>query len=204
MIATYANVLNGEGGIVFDAGFGRFLSASADEKDNRKYIQNVAEWLEQNSSSSEKSVLIYNTFHTSGLDNNAFSKNVLPALEQEGFSVKMTDRRETPEVTEQLLGKYNQLWVFFGESGQAPYLSDAELEAISRFAGDGKSMLIVAGKQQDGSNDLNAANRLSSRYGVTYSGFVEHNEELPASTASHFLYRASGILGSVLKFVHKA
>jgi len=204
MIATYTNVLNGEGGIVFDAGFGRFLSASANEKDNRKYIQNLAEWLEQNSSSSGKSVLIYNTFHTSGLDNNAFSKNVLPALEQEGFSVKITDRRETPEVTEQLLGKYNQLWVFFGESGQAPYLSDAELEAISRFAGDGKSMLIVAGKQRDGINDLNAANRLSSRYGVTYSGFVEHNEELPASTASHFLYRASGILGSVLKFVHKA
>lgn len=204
MIATYTNVLEGQGGVVFDAGFGRFLSASADEKDNQKYIQNVAEWLEQNSNSSERSVLIYNTFHTSGLDNDAFSKNVLPALERKGFSVKITDRRQTPEVTEQLLGKYNQLWVFFGESGRAPYLSDAELEAISRFAGDGKSMLIVAGKQRDGINDLNAANRLSSRYGVTYSGFVEHKEELSASTASHFLHRASGVLGWVLKFVHKA
>jgi uncharacterized membrane protein YraQ (UPF0718 family) len=204
MIATYNNAVEGVGGVVFDAGFGRFLSASADEKDDRKYIQNVAEWLEQNSSSPGKSVLIYNTFHASGLDNDTFSKSVLPALEQRGFSVKITDRRETPEVTEQLLGKYNQLWVFFGESGRSPYLSDAELEAISQYAGDGKSMLIVAGKQRDGSNDLSAANQLSSRYGVTYSGFIEHEEELPASTASHFLHRASGILGRVLKFVHKA
>jgi len=204
IIATYNNSLEGQGGIVFDAGFERFLSASAGEKDNRKYIQNIAEWMEQNSSSSGKSILIYDTFHASGLDKNAFSKNVLPALEQIGFSVKITDRRETPEVTEQLLGKYNQLWVFFGESGQNRYFSDAELETISRFTGDGKSMLIVAGKHGNGTSDLTAATNVSSKYGVTYSGFVEHEEELPASTASYFLHRASGILGRILKLVHKA
>jgi uncharacterized membrane protein YraQ (UPF0718 family) len=205
MIATYNNDLEGHGGIVFDAGFERFLYGSADKYDNRQYIMNTASWLEQNNMSSVKRhILIYDTFHKSGPDKSAFSKNALMLLEGKGFNVTITDRRETPEVTKQLLEKYSQLWLFLGESGSGQYFSDAEQETIARFTRDGRSMLIVAGEHQDGAHGMTAANQLSSRYGVIFSGFVEHKEELPASTASHFLNSASGFLGRILKLVHKA
>lgn len=205
IIATYNNDLEGQGGIVFDSGFERFLNGSADKYDNRKYINNIAEWLEENNNSPlRRSILIYDTFTKSGLDKNTFGKNLLTALDKKGFNVRITDRQETPVVSKRLLGEYGQLWILFGESGQGRYFSDAELEAISGFTGDGKGMLIVAGKHRGGTNDLTAANQLSSRYGVLFSGFVENKDELPASTASHFLNRTSETLREILKFVHKA
>lgn len=205
IIATYNNDLEGQGGIVFDSGFERFLNDVADKYDNRQYINNIATWLEQdNNSSVKRSILIYDTFYKSGLDKNMFSKNVLALLKKNGFEVKITDRHETPEVSERLLGGYSQLWLIFGESDSGLHLSDAELDRISRFVGDGKGILIVGGKFRDGTNDLSAANQLSSRYGVIFSGFVKNKEELPATTASYFLNRMSGTLGRILKFVHKA
>ncbi len=205
IIATYNNDMERQGGIVFDSGFERFLNDSADKYDNLQYINNIATWLEQNNNSSVKrSILIYDTLHKSGLDKNTFSKNILAILEGKGFKVRMTDRHETPQVSERLFGGYSQLWIFFWEADSGRYFSDAELETISRFTGDGKSMLIVSGKHRDGTNDLSAANQLSSRYGVIFSGFVENKEELPATTASYFLNRMSGTLGRILKFVHKA
>lgn len=205
IIATYTNDLEGHGGIVFDSSFERFLNDSASKFDNRKYINNIATWLEENNTSSAKrSILIYDTFHESGPDRNTFSKNAIALLEKKGFKIRITDRQETPEVSERLLGEYGQLWIFFREADSGRYLSDAELETISGFTGDGKSMLIVGGKHQDGTNDPSAANQLSSRYGVIFSGFVKNKEELPASTASYFLNRTSETLGRILKFVHKA
>jgi len=205
IIATYNNDLEGQGCIVFDSGFERFMNDAADKYDNRQYINNIATWLEQNNNSSVKrSILIYDTFYKSGLDKNTFSKNVLALLKKNGFEVKITDRHETPEVSERLLGGYSQLWIIFGESASGLHLSDAELERISRFVGDGKGILIVGGKLRDGTNDLYAANQLSSRYGVIFSGFIKNKEELPATTASYFLNRMSGTLGRILKFVHKA
>jgi uncharacterized membrane protein YraQ (UPF0718 family) len=205
IIATYNNDLERQGGIVFDSGFERFLNGSADKYDNRQYINNIATWLEENNNSSlKRSILIYDTFYKSGLDKNTFSKNVLVLLKKKGFKVIITNRHETPEVSERLLGGYSQFWIFFEESDSGRYFSDAELETISRFTGDGKSMLIVSGKPRDGTTDLSAANQLSSRYGVIFSGFVENKEELSATTASYFLNRMSGTLGRILKFVHKA
>lgn len=205
MIATYRNDLEGQGAVVFDTGFGRFLNTSADRYDNLKYISNIADWLEDNSSSSvKKSILIYNTFAESGLDKSAFSKNALALLSKKGFSVRLTDRRETPEISGRLLGDFSQCWIFSGESGPGHNLTTAELEILSKFFGEGNSMLIVAGKHQEGTNDLTAVNRLSSRYGVIFSGFVDNKDELPASTASHFFNRTSEVLGRILRLAHKA
>jgi hypothetical protein len=205
MIATHTDDLGGQGGIVFDSGFGRFLDDSVDRFDNRKYVMNVAAWLEQgNTSPAERNILIYDTFQGSGLDKDAFSRVIPALLEKNGFKVRITDRRETPEVTEGLLRGYSQLWLFFGGSEAGRHFSEAELETISKSAGNGMSMLIVAGNHRDGADDLSAPNQLASRYGVLFSGYVEHKEELPATTASYFFHRASGVLGKVLKVVHKA
>lgn len=204
LIATYNNALEGQGGIVFDAGFNRYLNASADKYDNKQYMRNVVEWLEQNSSSTERIVLIYDISGNAGSDRNLFSKNAASVLEEKGFKVKITNRHETPVVSERLLKEYGQFWLFFGEPEPGNIFSAAELADISRFTGEGKSMLIVAGKHQEGTNDLTAVNRLSSRYGVIFSGFVDNKDELPASTASHFFNRTSEVLGRILKLAHKA
>ena len=205
MIATYTNDLDGQGGVVFDSGFERFLDGSADKYDNRQYIRNVAEWLEQNSRSPvTKRILVYNTFTRSGLDKTNLSGNALVDLEKTGFTLRITDRRETPAVSERLLADYSQVWVVLGESGRGAYLGDAELGALASFTGSGKSMLIIAGKHRDGANDLAAANQLSSRYGVQFSGFADHADRLAASTASHFLTRTADVLRRILHLVHKA
>jgi uncharacterized membrane protein YraQ (UPF0718 family) len=204
MIATYTNDLEADGGIVFDAGFERFLERSAHEHHNRKYIENVADWLEQNNlSSRKKTILIYNTFQGSGLHNEAF-QSLVTELEQKAFTVRITDRGKMRTLSDRFLEEYGQIWMLFGEAGPDWNFSESELQAVSKFITGGKSMLIVSGTMPDTVGQVSAANQLSSRYGVLFSGFVFHKEELSATTGSYFLQRASGALGKILKFVNKA
>jgi len=205
IIATYTNDLEGQGGIVFDSGLDRFLNSAADKYDNRKYIQNIAAWLKDNNQSLEKgSILIYEAFPQSGLGNDSFSRDAVHDLVQQGFHVRITDRRETPAISESVLKEYGQLWFFFGASNPGQHFTDAEMESISSFTASGKSMLIVAGTLGENISDIAIANQLSSRYGVQFSGIVQNRKELPATTLSYFLQRTSIILGEILKLVHKA
>jgi hypothetical protein len=48
---------------------------------------------------------------------------------------------------------------------------------------------------------MTSANRVSSRFGVTFSGTVENGEELTVSTLSNFFNRVSGILEKMYRFV---
>jgi hypothetical protein len=197
MVATYENDLEGRGAIVFDSGFERFINASSGKYDNDQYITNIAKWLEEhNNSFNEGTILIYNTFNKSGLDNSSFSENVPMLLSKNNeLTVTITDRRETPELTEAMLEHYSQVWIIMGESGRECCFSDAELELISRFAEDGSSMLIVAGKTGEGAaGDWTAANRMSSRFGVTFYDYVDNGEELQISSSTYFFNRISDIL----------
>ncbi|MBI5739246.1 MAG: permease [Nitrospirae bacterium] len=189
-IATYDNSVEGHGGIVFDSGPGRFL---ADKYDNRRYIRNIAARLEENSGpEGMMDILIYNTAGNSG----AFSQGALDGLEKEdGFKVKVTDRKETPVLSRELLAQYSQLWILFGEGGAGGLFSDVELETISGFSHNGKGLLIAAGRQRTG------ANSLSSRFGVTFSGSVEHADELPVSAAFYFFNRTSEILENYYRMI---
>ncbi len=205
IIATYTNELEGQGGIVFDSGFDRFLNSTADKYGNRKYIQNIAAWLEENNqSSAQGSILIYEAFSQSGLGKDSFSRDSVHDLVQKGFHVRITDRRETPAISESVLKEHSQLWLFLGASNSGQYFADGELESISRFTASGRSMLVVAGTDGENVPDMTMANQLSSRYGVRFSGAVQNRKELPATTWSYFLQRASIVLGEILKFVHKA
>ncbi len=199
IIAIYDNYMDGNGGIVYDAGHERFLNATAEKYDNRKYINNIAEWLEENNSSAqERNILIYNT----GLDKREFNKSA-PVILQENslFQVRITDRNEMPEISEQLLEEYSQLWLFSGTSEQGRCFSKAELETIVKFSGDGRGMLIVAGKLKDrAEEDCLAANQISARFGVKLSGYVENKEELQVSAFFYFFHRVSEILGRFYRF----
>jgi uncharacterized membrane protein YraQ (UPF0718 family) len=204
IIATYSNDIESAGGVVFDAGIGRFLNSATDRYNNSHYIGNLASWLGQNNSSStEKHILIYNTFHETGLDSQELS-NIPRVLEADGFTVRVTDRRETPEISESLLADYGQIWVIFGDSGTGRRLSAVELDTITGFVGAGKSLLVVAGHPQNGTRDLSEENRLAAHYGVRFSGYVENKEALPASIASQTFNQMSDLLGSILKLVNKA
>lgn len=194
MIATYNDPLAERGGVVFDAGFERFFSG---RYGNKKYMENVAVWLEENSSSANsRNILIYNTFSGSGIDNELFNRNALSALQEEGsFKIKITDRKETPEISGKLLEEYGQLWLFFGETGPGCCFSDSEVGTISRFNESGGSMLIVTGHQAGEEHDQTAVNRLSFSYGVSFSGSVENEEELNVSSSVYFFSRVSEIFG---------
>ncbi len=203
MVAIATNDLAGQGGIVFDAGFERFLDHAATKYGNSKYVENVATWLEQNNTSSmPKKVLIYDTFRSAGYDKASF-RHLSTVLEQKGFSVKIADRRELRSLSSEQLSEFGQLWIIFGQAGPGSQLSGDELKAIAQFTAEGRSMLIVAGNNQSGTI-AESANELSSQYGVRFSGAVRNREELPATTGSYFLQRASGFIGRILKFVHKA
>jgi len=135
MIATYENDVESRGGIVFDASFDRFLNVSVGKYDNGTYISNIAQWLEvHNNSLNNRKILIYNTFYNKGLRSNKLNKNIRDLLQKSGdFTVTITDRRESPEITDALLEDYSQLWIVFGESGRECCFSDPEMERISVF-----------------------------------------------------------------------
>lgn len=198
IIATYTNDVDGHGAMVFDASPHRFSSASANSYDNRTYILNVAEWLEQNSSSpTPKQILIYNLADKSSAP---LGDAVLAELAQQGFSVKMIHRADTPQVTGRLLAESGQLWLFFGRNTEND-LSDKELQLLADHNANNRGTLVVAA---DTRSEDQPANRFSSRYGVRFSGMVANTPELHVSVASSFLGRASELLGTALKLVKKA
>ncbi|RNC64657.1 MAG: permease [Desulfuromonadales bacterium] len=204
IVATYANDVDGRGGVVFDATPGRFSGAMADRYDNRQYIVNIAQWLEQNSSSpAGKSILVYALGGGSGGASAPLGEKMLAELGTQGFTVRTVDRKEVPLITDRLLADYGQVWLFFGSPG-GNGLSDAELKVLAGYNDNGRATLIVPANPQRGEDGDPEANRLSSRYGVSFSGSVESADELHVSTTSGLLGRTSVLLGSILKIVRKA
>ncbi|MEW6601398.1 MAG: permease [Nitrospirota bacterium] len=195
IIATYTNAVEGQGGIVFDSGSERFFGSSADKYDNSRYVRNVAAWLEENNVSvSDKNILIYIASGGQRETADTFSNNTVESLEnRDGFKVKLTDRKVNPEITQAMLEQYSQLWIFFGGPVSGNGLSASELETITRFSDEGKSILIAAGMHHDGIYDLAAANSLASGFGARFEGFVRNRDELSVSSSFNVLGRISGI-----------
>jgi len=205
VIATYANDEDNAGPIVFDASHDRFASASAERCDNRSYIQNIAEWLDQNSNSpAKKSILVYDLSEGRVAGASALlGETLLTRLGDKGFKVRLAGRKDTPRITEQLLAESGQLWLFFGPQGTGG-LSEAELKLIADNNTRGAASLIVPCGAQSGENGALEANRLTERYGVRFRGIVENRRELHVSTTSNALNRTAEWLGSFLKIVRKA
>lgn len=204
IIATYTNDLEGLGAIVFDASSDRFTGDAAERYDNRKYIANIAEWLGQNSNSPiRKNILVYDLSEGSGGRRSLLQAGIAAAeLGKKGFTVKMIGRNDTPLITEHLLDESGQLWLFFGPGG-ANGLNDRELALITDFNAKGKAALIVPADPRSGAESAQEANRLSSRYGVRFSGIVNNSEKLSVSPASNLFDPASERLERLLKMVKK-
>jgi len=187
--------------VVFDAGFDRFLNASNGNVDNYQYLRNTANWLGgYGILAKQKNILIYNTFHQSGLARKTFEKNIKASLKAQNYAVDFYDRKELPKINKITLENYGQLWILAGESSSQPYFSSPELKTINNFTNDGGGLLIAAESIDAKLNKWNtAANQIASRYGVRFSHSVKHNKELHVATMYHFFDQISNTLGKIYK-----
>jgi uncharacterized membrane protein YraQ (UPF0718 family) len=205
VIATYSNDLANHGGIVFDAGFSRFASAVAGTEDDRRYVANIAAWLEQGSSSpAGRNILIYTVGGVGKNDVTAFAEGVANVLRQANFTVSFSDRNHSPQLTDKFLADAGQLWLFFPESGNNVQLSDSEMKLVSSFNERGNGLLVSLDNSQADSHEDAPVNRLSSRYGVHFAGSADNRPRIPVGISSQLFASASELLGRFLKVVHKA
>ena len=184
LVATYYNADARYGGVVFDAGGAKFMEDGAGKFDNEKYIRNVAAWIEDQSFSfTNRNILVYIQSNDPGKPHNSFSQKVLDSLrEKDDFSVSVTNRKDTPEISEDLLLQYSQVWIFSGMDKSADtLLSDNELEIITQYNQSGSGLLIGVGQQGDSAEGLDDINRLAKEFGITFSGSVENSDELQVS-----------------------
>jgi uncharacterized membrane protein YraQ (UPF0718 family) len=205
VIATYSNDIDGRGGIVFDASAGRFTGPTGGRFDNRNYIVNVARWLDQDTGSpAGKRILVCNLSGGAGAASSSpLGKAAWIELVKNGFTVRSAGMNGAPRISEAALADCGQLWLFFGGDG-AKGLSDTELKLVEEYNARGRGVLIVPADPRTGKDYAKEANRLSSRYGVLFSGSVENMEELKVSPASALMNRGSEWLGRILKLVNKA
>lgn len=205
IIAMYSNDLANHGSVVFDAGFDRLAAAAAGIADDRRYVTNIATWLEQNSSSpSGRNVLIYKVAGSGKNDEAAFVEGVAEVLRQAKFTVTFRDRTQTPQITDRFLADAGQLWLLFPESGSKGELTENEVKLIAKFNEQGNGMLVSLGNRQTNPAENSPVNQVSSRYGVNFYGSTLSEARISVGMASQMFSSASELLGRFLKIMHKA
>ena len=198
LIATYSNQKELHGGAVFDAGGAKFMEDGAGMFDNEKYIRNAASWIEDQSFSMQsRNILVYIQSKDPGKAHNSFSQKVLDSLrEKDDFSVSVTNRNETPEISPDLLEPYSQIWIFSGmDESAGTFLSENELEIITEYTQSGRGLLIGVGQQGDSAESLVDINKLAKVFGITFSGSVENSDELQVSKFGDIFDRVQEFLG---------
>lgn len=203
VIATYANDLAGQGSIVFDAGFSRFTAAAAGIEDDRRYVANIAAWLEQNSSSpAGRKILMYSVGGGNGAA--GFTDGVADVLRKSNFDVTFLERTRSPQLTDRMLADVGQLWLFFPESGGTVQLTEGEIKLVSHFNERGNGLLVSPDNGQTTLRNDASVNQLASRYGVLFAGNTENGPRISVGITSQLFSSASELLGRFLKIVHKA
>ena len=70
-------------------------------------------------------------------------------METNGYSVNVTDRAATPEITESLLNSYNQLWLVQGDKDKKGCFSTAEINRLLAFRNAGNGLLLITGHESN-------------------------------------------------------
>ena len=197
LIATYLNQDDLHGGVVFDAGGAKFMEDGAGKFDNEKYIRNAAAWIEDQSFSMQsRNILVYIQSNDPGKPYSSFSQKVLDSLrEKDDFSVTVTNRKETPKISGDLLEPYSQIWIFSGmDKSAGTFLSENELKIITEYTQSGRGLLIGVGQQDDSAEGFVDINKLAKVFGVRFSGSVEDPDELQVSKFAGFFVGIDKIL----------
>ena len=123
-------------------------------------------------------------------------------MKKDDFSVSVTSRRETPEISEDLLLQYSQIWIFSGmDKSSGTFLSDNEVEIITEINQYGSGLLIGVGQQGDSAEGPVDINNLAKEFGVTFSGSVENSDELRVSKFVDTLSKVAEIMGKWYKLI---
>jgi len=195
LVATYSSLIGNEGGAVFDAGSSRFLAENIGQFDNRRYIENIADWLEQSSSAAAKNSIL--AVDIAAVNSGITGSSLLSEAALADRTYRFSTRRESPLITESMLAKQSQVWLFFGDGGT---LSAAEIKTLAAFSQSGGALLIVSGKDAR----LEEVNRLAAQFGVKFYGSAQQESKIHVAVAAPLFYRAAEIIGKVLKLTHKA
>lgn len=194
LVATYTTILGDEGGVVFDAGLARFTAGGNAAENNRRYINNIAAWLEENSSREDRgSILLYDF-------SGGQKSRLVPSLQGDRLAdldFTYTDRTTAPAISARLLEKKSQLWLIVGKGN---VLTNDEQQAIIAFNRSGGALLLVAGDPADTA----AINSLSSHFGVSFYGSYDAGNKIPVAVAAPMFYRAAELIGKLLQLTHKA
>ncbi len=195
MIAIFED-LEGGSGVVFDSSLLRFMNASLDKEDNKRYLKNIANWLEETASGeAAKKILVYNTYSMSGsgtkagYDQSRFNGNIPKVLP---YKLMLTDRLTTPQITPELLKDYSQLWIINGGIHTQGVFGEQEVAAILDFRDLGGSLLLAAGPRGANGDFTRDVNQIASSFGVTFQDYHlfegHHGEDkvLPVSITGNF------------------
>ena len=201
VVATYTNDVEGHGGVLFDAGFGRLAAAAAGTSDDHRYVQNGAAWLEQAASSAPgKNIRLHLLSGKVAAAQRTMAEAVATSLRAGGYTVTVSDKSSVPHLTEKNLENTGQLWLLFPESALPGEMSAREVEEISGYHQRGNALLIAV----EGGMGAASANALATRLGVTFSGNTASPSRIPVGMASNLFTSASELLGRFLKIVNKA
>lgn len=107
-------------------------------------------------------------------------------------------------LTDKLLADVGQLWLLFPAVDSRRQLSDDERQLVATFNEQGNGMLVALGNGRNGDASDTSINRLSSSYGVQFSGNADSGTRVSVGMASQLFSSASELLGKFLKIVHKA
>lgn len=190
IIATYEDSENGNG-IVFDAGWRRFLDGQGLSAGNRQYLQNVAHWLRETSTSPDNNrIFVYNTCSNYTTEDQGFQKSLPSILKgEEEFEVDIFTRSNLPLLTKPMLEDYGQVWILCGQLDESSF-SPEELQDIYACYEEGHSLFIVTGPQeiipQRGTGTASPANQVAKHFGVQFISSTKFEEQIPISVWNHF------------------
>ena len=128
-------------------------------------------------SNSKGNILIYATW--SPYASNGYTKasytDLADILSDYGYSVTLTDRSETPIITDSLLSGYTELWISNSEYDWYGFFTSPEISAILNFREMGNGLMLNADHSDPhGGGFVHTVNQVAIPLGVTFYGWANH------------------------------
>jgi outer membrane protein assembly factor BamB len=123
-------------------------------------------------------ILVYAT-RTFGVYNHTFFDEDLPrVLIEEGFNPVISGPDHIDELISDILADYDQLWILSTNFSFRGIFSQSEIDSILGFQTEGGGVLIMADHVNRDLDMAVDANQISTNYGVTFSGIVDHGHSV--------------------------
>jgi len=119
-------------------------------------------------------ILVYVTQSYGAYNRTWFDEDLPNVLADEGFNVIVTGPDQLDEITPFILNDYDQLWIISTNYSSIGVFSSSEINAIMSFQENGGSLFIAADHTYGGASAATDANQISTNYGITFSGYINH------------------------------